>query len=76
VDEEVVDGLIVRFNVAVESHPIALVVTYVYAPDEVYAVPFHIYESQAVAELVDVVDGLIVKFRVAVESHPLELVVL
>ena len=69
------DGLIVKFKLAVLSHPIALVVTYVYAPDEVYAVPFHVYESQAVAELVDVVDGLIVKFKVAVESQPLELVV-
>ena len=68
--------LIVKFKLAVLSHPIALVVTYVYAPDEVYAVPFHVYESQAVAELVDVVDGLIVKLSVAVESHPLEFVVL
>ena len=36
------DGVvaIVKFNVAVLSHPAALVPTQVYVPDEVYVVPF------------------------------------
>jgi hypothetical protein len=33
VDEEVVDGLIVKFRVAVESHPFEFVVLYVYVPE-------------------------------------------
>ena len=69
------DGLIVRFNVATESQPLALVLAKVYVPLDVYAIPFQEYVSHSVTSVDDVVDGLIVKFKVAVESQPLEFVV-
>ena len=37
---EAIELLIVKFNVAVESHPVELVVLYVYVPEDVYVVPF------------------------------------
>lgn len=44
--------LMVKFNVAVESHPATVCVLYTYAPDVVYVEPFQVYVSQAVIEVV------------------------
>ena len=73
---DVVDLLIVKFNLATESHPLELVVLYVYTPLDVYEFPFQLYLLQAVRSVVEVVGRLIVKFKLATESHPLELEVL
>ena len=66
----------VKFNVAVESHPAAFVVLKVYVPLWVYVLPFQLYESHDVMSVEDVVGCLMVKCSVAVESHPPAFVVL
>jgi hypothetical protein len=66
---------IVKFKVVVESQPFTLEVKNVYAPDVVYVVPFHVYESHAETVCVTNNALLIVKFNVAVESHPTAFVV-
>ena len=63
---EEVELLIVKLSVAVLSHPAAFVVLYVYEPELVYVVPFQVYVSQAVAELVLVVELLIVIVVIAI----------
>jgi hypothetical protein len=45
----------VKFNVAVESHPAAFVVLKVYVPLWVYVLPFQLYESHDVTSFEDVV---------------------
>ena len=67
--------MIVKFKVAVESQPTALVVVNVYVPLSVYVTPFQSKLSQAVTSSDDVELLLIVKFKVAVESQPSALVV-
>ena len=67
--------LIVKFKVAVESQPTALVVANVYVPLSVYVTPFQSKLSQAVTFSSDEELLLIVKFKVAVESQPTALVV-
>ena len=70
--------MIVKFSVAIESHPAAFVVVNVYVPGIVYSIPFQLYGNwlgQTVTSLVDVVGSLIVKISVATESHPVALVV-
>jgi hypothetical protein len=64
--------LMVRFSTAVESHPCTepLGKNAEYVPDVVYVFPFHVYELQAVAELVEATLLLMVRFSTAVESHP------
>ena len=51
---EVVGCLMVKFNVATESHPAAFVPVHVLAPLVVYVTPFHVYELHAVADCVEV----------------------
>jgi len=60
----------VRFNVATESHPAALVVSNVYTPLCVYAVPFQVYVLHVATSSLDEELMLIVRFSVTVESHP------
>jgi hypothetical protein len=67
--------LIVRCNVATESHPAAFIVVKVYTPDVVYGVPFHVKLLQATTVVSDVVLLFIVKCSVATESHPAALIV-
>ena len=67
--------LMVKFNIAVESHPTELVVENEYVPLLVYVVPFQVYVSQIVILSVNEVLRLMVKFKVAIESQPTELVV-
>ena len=67
--------MIVKFKVAVESQPTALVVVNVYVPLSVYVTPFQSKLSHAVASSEDDELLLIVKFNVAVESQPVALVV-
>ena len=65
----------VRFNVTTLSHPAAFVVVHVgVLVDEVYNVPCHLNESQAVNVSVEVVGTLIVKCKVSVDAQPLALV--
>ena len=66
--------LIVKFNVAVLSHPAAFVPSHVYVPEAVYVVPFQLYVSQAVCVLVLVVLLLIVTVKVCTLSQPAALV--
>ena len=67
--------LIVRFNVTTLSHPAAFVVVHVgVLVDEVYNVPCHLNESQAVNVSVEVVGTLIVRCNVSVDAQPLALV--
>ena len=68
--------LIVKFNVATESHPFALVSVAVYVPEVVYVIEFaaHVYELQVMIDSDPDVLLLIVKFNVATESHPLAVV--
>ena len=67
--------LIVKFNVAVESQPIALVVTNVYVPLSVYVVRHSNQNYHKLLHLLhDIELILIVKFKVAVEEQPDSLV--
>jgi len=67
--------LIVRFNVTTLSHPAALVVVQIgVVVDEVYNVPCHLNESQAVNVSVEAVGTLIVRCKVSVDAQPLALV--
>jgi len=61
----------VRFNVTTLSQPAAFVVVHVgVVVDEVYNVPCHLNESQAVKVSVDEVGILIIKCKVSVVVHP------
>jgi hypothetical protein len=65
----------VRFNVAVESQPTALVRFAVYVPASVIDCPFQLYgnaEAQIETSSELLLASLIVKFNVAVESQPVE----
>ena len=53
-----------------------MVVLKVYTPDEVYVLPFQLYELHALSVDVDVEERRMVKFNVAVESQPAAFVVL
>ena len=65
----------VRFNVTTLSQPAAFVVVHVgVLVDEVYNVPCHLNESQAVNVSVEVVGTLIVRCNVSVDAQPLALV--
>ena len=66
--------MIVKFKVAVESQPTALVVANVYVPLSVYVIPFQSKLSQAVASSDEEELLLIVKFAVAVCVQPDSLV--
>ena len=67
--------LIVRFNVTTLSQPATFVVVHVGEfVDEVYNVPCHLNESQAVIVSVDVVGTFIVKCKVSVDAQLLALV--
>ena len=72
VSDPEVELLIVRFNVAIESHPAAFVNVAVYVPLVVYVVAFadQVYELHAVTVSEPEVELLIVRFNVAIESHP------
>ena len=65
----------VKFKVAVLSHPFAFVVLNVYVPLEVYVLPFQLKGEHATTESTELVGWLIVKFKVAVLSHPFAFVV-
>jgi len=70
-------GLTVRFRVAIESQPAALVRLAVYVPAALMDCPFQLYGNwleQMVVLVVLVNVGLTVRFRVAIESHPTALV--
>ena len=65
----------VRFNVTTLSHPATLVVVQVgVLVDEVYNVPCHLNESQAVNVSVEVVGTLIVRCNVSTEAQLLAFV--
>ena len=69
--------LTVRFKVAIESQPAALVRLAVYVPVVLIVCPFQVYGNwleQMVVLMVLVSVGLTVKFNVATESHPAVLV--
>ena len=65
-------GLIVRFNVTIESHPfLATNVCVAVVFDAVYVFPsIHVKLAHAVLTSVPVFTGLIVRFKVTIESHP------
>ena len=70
---DVTFGLIVRFNVATESHPDAAFNVAVNIPACVMLWPFHMYGSCALQIeefVVDVIFGLIIRFNLATESQP------
>ena len=70
---DVTFGLIVRFNVATESHPDAALSVAVNVPACVMLCPFQVYGSCAAQIDVLVMEetlGLITRFNVATESHP------
>jgi len=67
--------LMVKFNIAVESHPTELVVENEYVPLLLYVVPFHVYVFQLVIFSVNVELCFIVKFNIAIESQPAAFVV-
>jgi len=70
-------GLTVRFSVAIESQPAALVRLAVYVPAALMVCPFQVYGSwlaQIVVLVVLVNVELMVRFRVATESQPVALV--
>ena len=72
----VITEFTVRFNVAMESHPPALIKLEVYVPDAFNVWPFQMYGSwllQIVVFVVLVAVAFTVKFNVAMESHPAEL---
>ena len=61
----------IKFNVTTLSQPATFVVVQVgVVVDEVYNIPCHLNESQAVKVSVDEVGTLIVKCRVSVVVHP------
>jgi hypothetical protein len=64
--------LIVKFSVAIESHPAAFVNVAVYEPEFEYVIEFadHVYELHAVTDSEPVELLLTVKFNIAIESHP------
>src|SRR6202166_2263046 len=70
-------GFTVKFRVATESQPLALVRFAVYVPAALIVCPFQLYGSwllQIVVFVVLVSVALTVKFNVAIESQPLALV--
>jgi len=70
-------GLTVRFRVATESHPAAVVRLAVYVPAALMDCPFQLYGNwleQMVVLVVLVRVGLTVRFKVATESQPAALV--
>ena len=70
----VTDGLTVRFNVAMESQPLAAVRLAVYVPAALIVCPFQVYGNwlvQIAVLVVLVTAGLTVRFNVAMESQPL-----
>ena len=65
----------IKFNVTTLSQPTAFVVVQVgVLVDEVYNVPCHLNESQAVNVSVEDVGTLIVRRNVSVDAQPLALV--
>src|SRR5947199_77127 len=67
----------VKFNVAMESHPAALIKVAVYIPTELIEFPFHVYGSwlsQITIFVVLVTTGFTVRFNVAMESQPAALI--
>jgi hypothetical protein len=71
------DGLTIRFRVAMESQPTALVKVTGYEPLSVYEFPFQTYGNWAwhiVVSLVLVTAGITVRFSVAMESQPAALI--
>jgi len=70
-------GLTVRFRVAMESQPAALVRLAVYVPAALIVCPFQLYGNwleQMVVLVVLVNVGLTVMLRVAMESQPATLI--
>ena len=65
----------VKFNVAIESQPAALVPDQVYVPLVVYVVPFQVKLLQTFDVEVEVVLLRMVRFNVITESQPAALVV-
>ena len=59
----------VRFSVAVLSQPDGFVVTKVYVPLVVYAVPFQVYSSHSVTSVVIVGSSLVFRETVIVMSQ-------
>ena len=64
--------MIVKFNVATESHPFVDIKVAVYVPEVVYVIELavQVYELHAVTDSDPDVLLLIVKFNVTNESHP------
>jgi hypothetical protein len=70
-------GITVRFRVAMESQPAALIKVTGYEPLSVNMFPFQAYGSCAGQMVISVVletDGLTIRFRVAMESQPAALI--
>src|SRR5712675_865536 len=68
----VTTGFTVKFNVAMESHPVSLIKFAVYVPATLIVCPFQVYGSwlsQIVVFVVLVTTGFTVKFNVAMESQ-------
>ena len=66
-------GVTVKFIVATESQPAAVVKVAVWLPEELNVKPFHVYgnwSSHIVRLVLLVTTGLTVKFKVATESQP------
>ena len=66
-----------KFNVAMESHPAALIKLAVYVPAALIVCPFQVYGSwlpQIVVFVVLVSVAFTIKFIVAMESHPAALI--
>ena len=71
----VVALLIVRFKVAILSHPLCAVVVYVYVPDAFNVCPFQLYGNcvlQTLTFVLLVLIALITTTNVAIESQPFE----
>jgi hypothetical protein len=70
-------GITVRFSVAMESQPAALINVTGYEPLSVYMFPFHAYGNcagQMVISVVLAITGITVRFSVAMESQPAALI--
>ena len=70
---DVVCSFTTRISIAIESHPVELVVVKVYVPASVYSVPFQLYgnaEAQMVSVVVEVVCSFTTRIKVAIESQP------
>ena len=72
---EVVACFLVKFNVAIESQPTALIKVWVAVVVAEYVVPFvHVYGKQEEIFVVLLLGNFLVKFKVKIESQPTALV--